>query len=71
MIEEKEDMIDEFMTNVLQAVFGTEFSYVTLKDNLRTLAVKGTLAGDLYEKGLITLNEGREILQYEKVDAEK
>lgn len=71
MIEEKEDMIDEFMTDVLQAVFGTEFSYVTLKDNLRTLAVKGTLAGDLYEKGLITLNEGREILQYEKVDAEK
>lgn len=71
MIEEKEDMIDEFMTDILQAVFGTEFSYVTLKDNLRTLAVKGTLAGDLYEKGLITLNEGREILQYEKVDAEK
>lgn len=71
MIEEKEDMIDEFMTDVIQAVFWTEYSYVTIKDNLRTLIVKGELSTNLYEKGVITLNEARELLQYEKVDETK
>lgn len=56
-IEEKEQMIDEFMTKVIQSAIGSEFTYVTIKDNLRTLIVKGDLATNLYEKGLITRNE--------------
>lgn len=70
-IEDKEDLLDEFMTEIIQATFGTEFSYVTLKDNLRTLKVKGDIAVNLYEKGLITLDEGREILQYEAVGKDR
>ena len=67
-IEEKEKMIDEFMTGIFQQVFWPEYSYVTLQDNVRTLTIRSDLSTKLYEKGVITRNEAREILQYDPVD---
>lgn len=67
-IEEKEKMIDEFMTGILQACFWPEYSYVTLQDNIRTLTIRSDLSVKLFEKGVITRNEAREILQYDPVE---
>lgn len=67
-IEEKEQLVDEFMTRIFQEAFGPEYSYVTIKDNVRLLLVRGSLASDLYNKRVINLNEAREIIQYIKVE---
>lgn len=65
-IEEKEDIIDEFLSQIMIELFWEEFAYVTLKDNIRTLTVRSKIASDLYQKWLVRLNEAREIIQYEK-----
>lgn len=65
-IEEKESIVDEFLTQIIWELFWEEFAYVTLKDNIRTLTVRSKIATDLYQKGLVRLNEAREIIQYEK-----
>lgn len=65
-IEEKEDIMDEFLTTIIQAVIWEQFTYVTLKDNIRTLVVRSKIAKDIYQWGLVTLNEARKIIQYEE-----
>lgn len=65
-IEEKEDLIDEFLSQIIVELFWEEFAYVTLKDNIRTLTVRSKIATELFQKWLLRLNEAREIIQYEK-----
>lgn len=66
-IEAKDEKFAEFLTDVLQ-VFDDRYRFEWLKDNLRKLQIKSEIAWNLYkDKGLITLNEWREIIQYDKV----
>ncbi len=62
------DVFAEFLTQVLK-VFDERYEFVWIKDTLRKLLLKANIAWVLYkDKWLITLNEAREILQYEKID---
>jgi hypothetical protein len=62
------DVFAEFLTSILQ-VFDEKYEFVGLKDTLRKLLLKSNIAWYLYkDKWLITLNEAREIIQYEKID---
>ena len=65
-IEAKENIFWEFLTELMQRCYWPEYTFEFLKDNLRTLSKKSTLATDLYTVWLITLNEARDILQYDK-----
>lgn len=40
LVEDKEEFLDEFLTMVVKEVLGEQFTYHTLKDNLRTLRIK-------------------------------
>ena len=62
------DVFAEFLTSILK-VFDEKYEFVGLKDTLRKLLLKSNIAWYLYkDKWLITLNEAREIIQYEKID---
>lgn len=65
LVEDKEEFLDEFLTMVVKEVLGEQFTYHTLKDNLRTLRIKWEVAEKLYNAEIITRNEAREIIQYE------
>ena len=67
-IESIEDKFSEFLTKVFK-IFDEKYEFIFLKDNLRKLNIKSTIAGSLYkDKNIITLNEAREIIQYDKVE---
>lgn len=70
-INEKENQLDEFLTEIVQEAIWEQFSYTTLKDNLRLLSVKAKIAWDLYKTGLLTRNESREVIQYAPDGTEK
>lgn len=70
-IEEKEDALDEFLSDIMAEIFWEWFSFVTLKDNMRILSVKSKIAGQIFKDGLVNRNEAREIIQYEKDTSEK
>ena len=62
-IEEEEGMFDEFFTNILQAVYkDTSITFNAIKDSLRTLQRKASIATEIYQGGLVSLDEGREII---------
>lgn len=63
-VEEKESTIDEFLSDIVAEIFWEGFSYMTLKDNIRTLVVRSKIAGQVFKDGLVTRNEAREIMQY-------
>jgi hypothetical protein len=71
MIEGYEKQLWEFLTSIISKIFPWE-KYVVefVQDNVRKLTKKSSIATDLYEKGVITRNEARDFIQYEKVDGE-
>lgn len=72
LIEEKENLIDEFMTKIFKVIFGESFSYKSVKDTIRLLSARSGVATNLFNNGIITLNEARDIVGYEAVgDGEK
>jgi phage portal protein BeeE len=66
-IEQKNIFWGKVLTKVLARI-NPSYNFVILQDDLTLLAIKSTIAGDLYEKGLLTRNEARDIIQYEEVD---
>lgn len=66
-IEALEQKFSVFLTEVLKR-FDDQYVFTALKDNLRKLMLKAEIAGNLYkEKGIITLNESRALIQYDEV----
>lgn len=69
-IEEEEDMFDEFFTKILQAVYADwSLTFNAVKDSLRTLQKKASIATEIYQGGLVSLDEGREIIGYQPAEA--
>jgi len=67
-IEALEIKFSRFLTKVLKT-FDDQYVFIFLQDNLRKLTLKAELAGSLYkDKEILTLNESRAIIQYDKVD---
>lgn len=70
-IEEEEGMFDEFFTNILQAVYkDTSITFNAIKDSLRTLQRKASIATEIYQGGLVSLDEGREIIGYDPAETD-
>lgn len=61
----KEQVYQEFLTNICKQALWEEFKIVILQDNIRLLKKRAETAVNLYKSWLITLNEAREVLQYE------
>lgn len=68
LIEAKENLISEFLSTIITDIFGDWWGFYIIKDNNRTLKARMDIASTGHNNGLITLNEAREILQYERVD---
>ena len=67
-IEALERKFAEYLQTILRQ-FDPRYNFKFLQDNLRKLNIKSWIAGVLYrDKNLITLNEAREIIQYEPLD---
>lgn len=67
-IEALERKFAEYLQNILRQ-FDPRYNFKFLQDNIRKLKIKSWIAGVLYrDKNLITLNEAREIIQYEALD---
>lgn len=65
-IEEEEKTLDEFFTKILRSVYKDDsITFNAVKDSLRTLNQKSAIAVETYQGGLITLEEGREIIWYD------
>lgn len=65
-IHAENEVFSEFLTAVVQKINPT-WSFVILQDQLTILMMKSEIAGSLYsEKRIVTLNEARELIQYEK-----
>lgn len=66
-IEGLENDIAQYLSKILVAIYGEGYSIEFYQDNTRKLSSRGKIANDLYNGGIITLNESREIVNYEKV----
>lgn len=66
LIEEKENLLDEFMTKIIKQIFGENFSYKSIKDTIRLLSARSSVTTNLYNNGIITLNEARKIVGYDE-----
>lgn len=67
-IESLEEKVWNFLTKILK-LFDEQYEFVFLKDNLRKLNTKAEIAGKLYKTDqIITLNEARDIMQYEPLE---
>ncbi len=67
----KENKFSQFLTSIVQHALWEEYQISILQDNLRNLSKKADVAGKLYkEDWVITLNEAREIIQYDPVKSE-
>lgn len=65
-IEASEDKLWAFLDKILK-LFDTRYEFYFIKDNLRKLAIKAEIAWKMYKTdNLISLDEAREIIQYEK-----
>ena len=66
-IESIEDKFAEFLNKIFK-LFDPNYEFNFIKDNLRKLKTKSEIAWKMYKvDNLITLNEAREIIQYEPV----
>ena len=66
-IESIEDKFAEFLNKIFK-LFDPNYEFNFIKDNLRKLKTKSEIAWKMYKvNNLITLNEAREIIQYEPV----
>lgn len=65
-IERENKTFSAFLTRIVKRI-NPSWEFVILQDDLTLLAIKSTIAGDLYDKGLLSRNEAREIIQYEAV----
>lgn len=61
----KEEAYSQFLTSIAKEALGDSFSVEILQDSLRQLKKKSEIAEKLYEAGIVTTNEAREIVQYE------
>ena len=66
LIEEKENLLDEFMTKILKQIFWEKYSFKTIKDTIRLLSARSLVTTNLYNNGIITLNEARKIVGYDE-----
>lgn len=67
VIEALEMKFSDYLTQILQ-VFDPRYKFNFLQDNLRKLRAKSEIAWRMYKQdNIVTLNEAREIIQYEKV----
>ena len=62
----KENEYEEFLTAIINLVLGKHYKVEILQDSIRQLAQKSKIAIELYKSTLVTKNEWREIIQYEK-----
>lgn len=64
----KENLLQEFLSKIVAVCLGEEYSFAIFHDNFRILERKSKIAKELYKEAqLITLNEAREIIQYEEI----
>jgi phage portal protein BeeE len=69
-ISSKEQIYEEFLTQIIQKIYWDEYIVEILQDSLRVLQQKTQIAWDLYKnQRVITLNEAREIIQYPKIES--
>lgn len=62
-----DSVFEEFLDMIVKDVLGEEYSFVILRDSLRILERRMKIAKEAYkESGLLSLNEAREIIQYEE-----
>ena len=67
-INTKENVFQDFINSIIHDVLWEEYEFVILRDNLKILERKARVAKELYkESRLITLNEAREIIQYDSL----
>lgn len=67
-INTKENVFEDFINSIVKDVLWEEYEFVILRDNLKILERKSKIAKELYkESRLITLNEAREIIQYDSL----
>lgn len=66
-INTKDNIFQEFMDEIVKYVLWDEYEFVVLRDTLRILERKMKVAKEGYKEArLISLNEAREIIQYEE-----
>ena len=62
----KEEAYEQFLSEIIKVFYWPDYKIEILQDNLKQLEKKAKIAWDLYKNNeLITLNEAREIIQYE------
>lgn len=68
-ISSKEQLYEDFLTQIVKRIHWEEYRVEILQDSLRVLKQKAQIAWDLYKnQRVITLNEAREIIQYPEVE---